>query len=96
MQLGTRVKLTDESLEKKIRKHLNGDGELRFAWIKYLSSLYGVEGNIDGFYPGEEPPPGTLIIKWDAEDKTWDDYFNEAEEGGAPYGWFEDELVVVE
>lgn len=94
MKLGTRVKVKQSALAADIKKILEGDAELedRFTWIFYLSALYNEEGVVDGLFPDEEAPPGTLLVRWESNDPQWTKYLNEDEDGSPLYGWFEDEL----
>lgn len=94
MQVGTRVRVKQSALKADIRKRLDEDQESVLDTVSYLSSLNGVEGNIEGFWPTDEAPQGTLHVKWDPDQEEWRDYFNGDE--GPIYGWYEDELEVIE
>lgn len=94
MQFGTRVKLKDSALKDEILKLINEDAN--FDWICYITSLYNEEGIVEGFFPDKDAPPGTLLIRWDTGSDAWDGYLNEGQDGEALYGWFENELEIVE
>jgi hypothetical protein len=102
MQFGTRVKLTNKAILKEIEKIADDDQDVdtKVLWIVYVACLHNLEGVIAGLWPETdvEAPPGILEIVWDTSDPEWREYLNKRDEetGYRPYGWFEDELEVIE